>query len=439
MPPKMPSKKKSGTRENSPTPTSTTPPGIGGVGWDLADPVATANGIVDKKARNLEKRKNKLITLKQSIETGAKLTPDQEDAVSKLGEVNIQLEMVKDLQKQFAAVTTEYQKLRKRQQKLEKQQQKDAEKDNMRKVLGYSFGVYHLLDSIDEVAKEHFAAGSNGAVQLTDSELGNLDSLYRLLAPSRAGNPSYRSDLLLASDHFLLLFEQSAKAVIGTNCIHFLTFPFLPLTLDISLTLTPYPPDKELYELLQKVEACEYFDKPHDDEEEDEEDDEEEEEEEEEEEVVEREPEVSRDDHVTAQPVAEVTPVDHVTYDGGYQGNQPRGGERDLASGGSGYIAQPYMPASVPSPTFPGLEGGGQQATGTDDGFSFMHDSEVTRPVPTATVQPTHVSSLPPSLPPSQSINSAHLHQPQPQYSYNRPPQSNTSPDIKGVKVIDGE
>ena len=27
------------------------------MGWDLADPVATANGIVDKKARNLEKRK----------------------------------------------------------------------------------------------------------------------------------------------------------------------------------------------------------------------------------------------------------------------------------------------------------------------------------------------------------------------------------------------
>ena len=24
--------------------------------------------------------------------------------------------------------------------------------------------MYHLLDSIDEVAKEHFAAGSNGAV-----------------------------------------------------------------------------------------------------------------------------------------------------------------------------------------------------------------------------------------------------------------------------------
>jgi hypothetical protein len=165
-----------------------------------------------------------------------------------------------------------------------------------------------------------------------------------------------------------------------------------------------------------------------------------------------------------AQPVAEVTVVDHVTYDGGYQDSQPRGRERDLASGGSGYIPQPslpatqeplappspatqppimeYMPASVPSPTFPGLEGGGQQAIGTDDGFSFMHESEVTRPVPTATVQPTHISTLPPSLPPShsQTINSA-LHQPLSQYnpSYNHPPQSNTSPHVKGVKVIDGE
>ena len=45
--------------------------------------------------------------------------------------------------------------------------------------------------------------------------------------------------------------------------------------------LTLLTPDKELYELLQKIEGCGYFDKPH------EEEDEEEEEEEEEEEVSE--------------------------------------------------------------------------------------------------------------------------------------------------------
>ena len=147
-------------------------------GLDLGDPVATANAIVDKKARNLEKRRvrgiifctyilslslslfhthshfhslslslthslslslslthslslslshslslslsltlslplspqNKLMALKQSIETGVKLTKDQEEAVMKLDEVNIQLDLVRELQKQFMGVTTEVKK-----------------------------------------------------------------------------------------------------------------------------------------------------------------------------------------------------------------------------------------------------------------------------------------------------------------------------------------
>ena len=31
-------------------------------------------------------------------------------------------------------------------------------------VLGFSFSVCHLLNEFDEEAKEHFAAGTNGAV-----------------------------------------------------------------------------------------------------------------------------------------------------------------------------------------------------------------------------------------------------------------------------------
>ena len=44
--------------------------------------------------------------------------------------------------------------------------------------------------------------------------------------------------------------------------------------------LTLRSPDKELYELLQKIDTCGYFDKPHEEEEEDDEEEEEEEEEE---------------------------------------------------------------------------------------------------------------------------------------------------------------
>ena len=43
-------------------------------------------------------------------------------------------------------------------------------------------------------------------------------------------------------------------------------------------------------------------------------------------------------------------------------------------------LPRSYIPTSVPSPTFPGLEEG-HQATGAEDStFSFMHDSEVARP-----------------------------------------------------------
>ena len=110
--------------------------------WDLSDPVS---GIIDKKARNLEKRKvrslggrerkgrsegvggshththkhthtqthththtqNKLMALKETVDTGTQLDKDQKEAVMRLDEVTIQLELVKDLQKQFAAVTVE--------------------------------------------------------------------------------------------------------------------------------------------------------------------------------------------------------------------------------------------------------------------------------------------------------------------------------------------
>ena len=76
--------------------------------------------------------------------------------------------------------------------------------------------------------------------QLTEAELGCLDSLYRLLAPNRAGNPSYQSDLLLASDHFLLLFERSAKEMIGSTCMYLSLSLSLPPSLSLSLSKQPF-------------------------------------------------------------------------------------------------------------------------------------------------------------------------------------------------------
>ena len=50
---------------------------------------------------------NKLVTLKESEDSGAKLDKDQKAAVKRLDEVSIQLEVVRDLQRQFASFSQE--------------------------------------------------------------------------------------------------------------------------------------------------------------------------------------------------------------------------------------------------------------------------------------------------------------------------------------------
>ena len=50
---------------------------------------------------------NKLLLLKESMDQGTQLDKDQKEAVMKLNEVLIQLELAKELQKQFATLSLE--------------------------------------------------------------------------------------------------------------------------------------------------------------------------------------------------------------------------------------------------------------------------------------------------------------------------------------------
>ena len=50
---------------------------------------------------------NKLMTLQESADQGEQLKRDQEEAIAKLGEVQLQLDLVKDLQKQFFSLNVE--------------------------------------------------------------------------------------------------------------------------------------------------------------------------------------------------------------------------------------------------------------------------------------------------------------------------------------------
>ena len=50
---------------------------------------------------------NKLSTLKEQLDDGNQLDRDQQDAVSRINEVVIQLDLLKELQKQFCQLTTD--------------------------------------------------------------------------------------------------------------------------------------------------------------------------------------------------------------------------------------------------------------------------------------------------------------------------------------------
>ena len=108
--------------------------------------------------------------------------------MSKLPEVSIRVDTLHDLISGFQQFREEYQKEMKRRQKTEDKQRRDHERDVHRSMVRYSLRIQQLLNYFDDDAKEAFRTGTDGAIILSEAELTQLDELYCLLNPTRAGN-----------------------------------------------------------------------------------------------------------------------------------------------------------------------------------------------------------------------------------------------------------
>jgi len=71
------------------------------------DPITQAILMLEKKQRNLGKRKEKLESYEQEAKTGKELNKDQKDALAKYGEVLCQIECAKDVYEQLKQIQTE--------------------------------------------------------------------------------------------------------------------------------------------------------------------------------------------------------------------------------------------------------------------------------------------------------------------------------------------
>jgi len=202
---------------------------------EAIDPIKQAIQVLEKKARNLEKRKGKLDGYRQKQREGNELNKDQEEAVLKYDIVVQNLEFAHELQKQFTEISVNSEKLAKKQMKREKIERQATEIKRM----GTLLQLQGILDSMgSETARADFGEGKNGAVQLSEENLSQLDELYKLISPTRETENSYQDEVTKAAEHITNFLEAKDKEVIGTTY-------------------------KALHEMIEKIAECGYFDQVH--------------------------------------------------------------------------------------------------------------------------------------------------------------------------------
>ncbi|XP_071618642.1 caprin-1 isoform X3 [Heliangelus exortis] len=171
-------------------------------------------GVIDKKLRNLEKKKSKLDDYQERMNKGERLNQDQLDAVSKYQEVTNNLEFAKELQRSFMALSQDIQKTIKKTARREQLMREEAEQKRLKTVLELQF----ILDKLgDDEVRNDLKQGSNGVPVLTEEELTMLDEFYKLVYPERDMNVRLNEQYEQASVHLWDLLEGKEKQVCGTT------------------------------------------------------------------------------------------------------------------------------------------------------------------------------------------------------------------------------
>ncbi|XP_068004543.1 caprin-1 isoform X3 [Melanerpes formicivorus] len=171
-------------------------------------------GVIDKKLRNLEKKKSKLDDYQERMNKGERLNQDQLDAVSKYQEVTNNLEFAKELQRSFMALSQDIQKTIKKTARREQLMREEAEQKRLKTVLELQF----ILDKLgDDEVRSDLKQGTSGVPVLTEEELTMLDEFYKLVYPERDMSMRLNEQYEQASVHLWDLLEGKEKPVCGTT------------------------------------------------------------------------------------------------------------------------------------------------------------------------------------------------------------------------------
>ncbi|XP_058486305.1 caprin-1a isoform X2 [Solea solea] len=171
--------------------------------------------VIDKKVRNMEKKKVKLDDYQTKKDKGEKLNQDQLEALAKYPEIHHNLEFARDLHKSFQVLGLELQKTVKKNARREQLQREEMEQRRLKTVLELQF----LLDQLGEdgVRQDLKRPDATGSPLLTDADLTSLDEFYKLMGPDRNYDVRLTDQYDEASVHLWELLEGKDKAVAGTT------------------------------------------------------------------------------------------------------------------------------------------------------------------------------------------------------------------------------
>nr|XP_046244412.1 caprin-1a isoform X2 [Scatophagus argus] len=172
-------------------------------------------GVIEKKVRNMEKKKSKLDDYQAKKNKGERLNHDQLEALSKYQEIINNLEFARELQKNFLALGQEVQKAVKKSARREQLQREEMEQRRLKTVLELQFLLDQLGD--DSVRQELKQPDATGSPLLTEADLTSLDEFYKLVGPDRNNDIRLTEQYEEASLHLWELLEGRDKAVAGTT------------------------------------------------------------------------------------------------------------------------------------------------------------------------------------------------------------------------------
>jgi len=199
-------------------------------------PITQVLQVVEKKIRNLEKRKGKLDGYREDKRKGKELNDDQNAAVSKYEEVLGNLEFARELTAQFKAMAIEEEKSRKKQLKKELQERNTLEIKKIASTLEIQ-GLVSLISTPKVYAG--LSNGENGLPKLSKEEIDCLEEFERLITLRRSDfetKNDYEKSLFTSAKHISFVINEEDKQFANTTY-------------------------KALFNILEKIRASGYFER----------------------------------------------------------------------------------------------------------------------------------------------------------------------------------